>query len=141
MVDQFQTSQRELAGVLSSLIDAHRATADRLTALTSRFDGDTTQRTEDVELIVDTVTTGWEGLAAAVKALYEQGADNARRIAGIEQRLGQIRDLEGAIEKTMFRFDEHVKNLQPAPVVVTVSHADAEVHNTTRPGWVPNSSS
>jgi hypothetical protein len=137
LVDQIQTTQRELAGVLASLVDANRASLDRIAALGSTLDEDRARRTEDVEVVVDTVTTGWEGLAGAMKALFEQAEENSRRIAGIEQRLTQIRDLEGAVETTLEEFRRHMRDLKPSPIVVTVSHDDAEVRNTSRGGWVP----
>jgi hypothetical protein len=89
-------------------------------------------------VVVDTVTTGWEGLAGAVKALFDQSEENSRRIAGIEQRLLQIRDLEGAVEDSLTKFTRHMKDLKPSPIVVTVSHDEAEVRNVTRSGWTPD---
>ena len=90
---------------------------------------------------MDTVTTGWEGLAGAVKALFEQNEVTSRRIAGIEQRLTQIRDLEGGVEATMTELRSHIKDLQPAPITVTVSHPDAAVRNDARGGWLPEAGS
>jgi anti-sigma-K factor RskA len=99
---------------------------------------DRARRTEDIDVVVDTVIRGWEGLAAAMASLYEQAEENSRRLAGIEQRLTQIRDLEGAVEQSLDRFQEHMRELKPSPIVVTVSHEEAEVRNTTRSGWVPD---
>ena len=138
LVDQLQQSQREIGGVLTSLVDANRASLDRIAALSSTMDEDRARRAEDVEVVVDTVTTGWEGLAGAMKALFEQAEENSRRIAGIEQRLTQIRDLEGAVEGTLEEFRRHMKDLKPSPIVVTVSHDEAEVRNVSRGGWTPD---
>jgi hypothetical protein len=137
VLEQVQTTQRELATVLMGIVEANRATLDRIAALASTVDEERARRTEDVELVVDTVTTGWEGLAGAVKALFTQGEETSRRIAGIEQRLSQIRDLEGGVEGTMTELREFIRDLQPAPVVVTVAHPEAEVTNTSRSGWLP----
>ncbi len=137
LVDLLQSTQRELAGVLTSLVDANRASLDRIAALGSTLDEDRARRTEDVEVVVDTVTTGWEGLAGAMRALFDQAEENSRRIAGIEQRLTQIRDLEGAVEGTLDEFRRHMKDLKPSPIVVTVSHDEAEVRNVSRGGWTP----
>jgi hypothetical protein len=137
VVQQLASTQRELSTAMSSLVDANRATLDRVTSLTSTLDDDRARRSEDVEVIVDTVTTGWEGLAGAVKALFEQNDELSRRIAGIEQRLTQIRDLEDAVGGTLGELRSHVKDLAPAPIVVTVSHPEAEVRNETRTGWSP----
>ena len=138
LVDQLQATQRELAGVLTSLVEANRASLDRIAALGSTLDEDRARRTEDVEVVVDTVTTGWEGLAGAMRALFDQAEENSRRIAGIEQRLTQIRDLEGAVEGTLDEFRRHMKDLKPSPIVVTVSHDEAEVRNVSRGGWTPD---
>jgi chromosome segregation ATPase len=138
VVQQLASTQRELSSAMSSLVDANRATLDRVTSLTSTLDDDRARRSEDVEVIVDTVTTGWEGLAGAIKALFEQNDELSRRIAGIEQRLTQIRDLEDAVEGTLGELRSHVKDLAPAPIVVTVSHPEAEVRNETRTGWSPS---
>jgi hypothetical protein len=139
LVEQLQTTQREISGVLGGLVDANRASLDRIAALASTMDEDRARRTEDVEVVVDTVTTGWEGLAGAMRALFDQAEENSRRIAGIEQRLTQIRDLEGAVEGTLEEFRRHMKDLKPSPIVVTVSHDEAEVRNTSRGGWTPES--
>jgi hypothetical protein len=133
-----QTSQRELSSVLMGIVEANRAALDRIAALASTVDDERARRTEDVELVVDTVTTGWEGLGGAVKALFQQGEETSRRIAGIEQRLTQIRDLEGAVEGTMAELRDFIRELQPAPITVTVSHPDAEVRNQGRGGWLPD---
>lgn len=137
VLEQVQTTQRELSTVLMGLVEANRASLDRIAALASTMDEERARRTEDVEVVVDTVTTGWEGLAGAVKALFEQAEENSRRIAGIEQRLTQIRDLEGAVESTLGDLREFIRDLQPAPVVVTVAHPEAEVRNSARGGWLP----
>ncbi len=139
LMDQLQNTQRELAGVLGSLVDANRASLDRIAALGSTLDEDRARRAEDVEVVVDTVTTGWEGLAGAMRELFTQAEENSRRIAGIEQRLTQIRDLEGAVETTLEEFRKHMRDLKPSPIVVTVSHDEAEVRNTSRGGWTPQS--
>ncbi len=139
LVDQLQTTQREISAVLAGLVDANRASLDRIASLASTMDEDRARRTEDVEVVVDTVTTGWEGLAGAMRALFDQAEENSRRIAGIEQRLTQIRDLEGAVEGTLEEFRRHMKDLKPSPIVVTVSHDEAEVRNTSRGGWTPES--
>jgi hypothetical protein len=139
VLEQVQTTQRELSTVLMGLVEANRASLDRIASLASTMDEERARRTEDVEVVVDTVTTGWEGLAGAVKALFEQAEENSRRIAGIEQRLGQIRDLEGAVESTLGDLREFIRDLQPAPVVVTVAHPEAEVQNNARGGWLPES--
>jgi hypothetical protein len=141
LLDQLQGSQREMSTVLTSLVDADRAALDRLASIASTMDEDRARRAEDVDIVVDTVTRGWEGLAAAMASLYEQAEENSRRLAGIEHRLTQIRDLEGAVEQTLDRFQEHMRELKPSPIVVTVSHEEAEVRNTTRSGWVPDTTS
>lgn len=138
LLDQLQGSQREMSTVLTSLVDADRAAIDRLASIASTMDEDRARRAEDIEVVVDTVTRGWEGLAAAMASLYEQAEENSRRLAGVEQRLTQIRDLEGAVEQSLDRFEEYVRELKPSPIVVTVSHEEAEVRNTTRSGWVPD---
>ena len=138
LVEQVQTTQHELTSVLTNLVDANRASLDRIASVASTLDEDRARRAEDTELIVDTVATGWEGLAGAMKSLYEQAADNAMRIAAIEQRLSQIRDLETAVDATMEDLRSQVRDLAPAPVVVTVSHPEAEVRNTARGGWLPD---
>jgi hypothetical protein len=136
LVEQLQGQQHEMSTVLSSLVDADRAALDRLASLGSTMDEDRARRAEDLEVLVDTVTTGWEGLAGAMTALFEQADENSRRLAGIEQRLGQLRDVEGALEQTLDQFQRHMSELKPSPIVVTVSHDEAEVRNTTRSGWV-----
>ncbi|MCW2926203.1 MAG: hypothetical protein JWM86_171 [Thermoleophilia bacterium] len=141
LLEQLQNTQRDLSSVLTSLVDASRASIDRIGSLASTLDDERARRVDDVETIVDTVTTGWEGLAGAMKALFQQAEDNSRRLAAMEQRLGQIRDLEEAVERSMTGFADHVANLQPAPIVVSVSHPEATVENTTRGGWVPDTSS
>lgn len=134
--EKLAASQTELSSMLTGLVDSNRASLDRVAAVASTLDEERTRRAEDVATIVDTVTTGWEGLAGAIKALYEQHADTSRRIEAIEGRLGQLRDLEGAVQNTMTQLRDVVGGLTPAPVVVTVAHPDAEVANTARGGWV-----
>lgn len=141
LTEQVQGGHRELLGTLTSLVDANRASLDRVAAISSTLDEERTRRTEDVATIVDTVTIGWEGLAGAVKALYEQHAGTAQRIEAIEDRLNQLRDLESAVETTMNDLREVVSNLTPAPIVVTVAHSDAEIRNETRSGWTPSNGS
>lgn len=136
LVEQLQSQQRDMANVLASLVDADRAALDRLASVASTMDEDRARRAEDLAVVVDTVTTGWEGLAGAMAALFEQAEENSKRIAGIEQRLGQLRDVEGALEQTLDQFQRHMRELKPSPIVVTVSHDEAEVRNTTRAGWV-----
>ena len=138
VLDQVQATQRDLSSVLTGLVDANRASLDRIAAVASTLDDDRARRADDLDIVVDTMTTGWEGLAGAVKALYEQGKDIGSRIDQIEQRLSQLRDLEGTVEKTMQELRGHVKDLSPAPVVVTVSHPEAQVSNTSRGGWLPS---
>lgn len=133
--EQVQTTQRDLSGVLSTLVDVNRAALDRIAAMASTQDEERVRRSEDTELIVDTVTTGWEALAGAVKALYTQNEQLDRRIDQMEQRLAKLRDVEQAVDSTLRRFDEHVADLAPAPVVVTVSHPEASVQNTSKGGW------
>ena len=140
VAEEIRGTREDLAGLLDSLIESNRTALDRVSTLTTTLDEDREQRTEDVATIVDTVTTGWEGLAAAIKVLYEQTDEQSKRIGAIEQRLGQLRDLEGSVEATMTELRSHIQELQPAPVVVTVSHADAEVRNETRAGWTPDES-
>ncbi len=135
LADQLQHGQRDVSQVLTSLVDADRAALDRLASITSTLDEERARRTEDLDVVVDTVTTGWQALAGAVKALYEQADENSRRLAAIEQRLSQIRDVEGALERTLTEFQRHMRDLKPSPVVVTVSHDEAEVRNETRAGW------
>lgn len=137
LAEQIQGTQRDLTTVLTSLVDVNRASLDRIAALASTVDEDRARRTEDVEVIVDTITTGWEGLAGAIKALFEQQHETSRRIIGIEQRLTQLRDVEGAMESTMDDFRRQISDLQPAPVIVTVAHPEAEVRNSARGGWLP----
>lgn len=135
--EQVQTTQRDLSGVLTTLVDVNRAALDRLAAMASTQDEERVRRSEDTELIVDTVTTGWEALAGAVKALYTQNEALDRRIDQMEQRLAKLRDVEKAVDGTLRRFDEHIADLAPAPVVVTVSHPEASVQNTSKGGWTP----
>ena len=139
VVDQLQTGQRDMSQVLTSLVDADRAALDRLQSLASTLDEDRARRTEDLEVVVDTVTTGWEGLAGAMTALFEQVEQQSRRMSGIEQRLGQLRDVEGALQQTLDEFQRHMRDLKPSPIVVTVAHDEAEVRNATRSGWTPDS--
>ncbi|MCW2924477.1 MAG: hypothetical protein JWM98_1881 [Thermoleophilia bacterium] len=139
LVEQLRTSQRDVSNVLGNLVDANRASLDRVAAIASTLDEDRSRRSEDVEVIVDAVTTGWEGLAGAVKVLFEQHERTSEQVAGIEARLGQLRDLEGAVEGTMAELRDLVRNLTPAPVVVTVSHPEATVQNTSRGGWLADS--
>lgn len=138
LLAQVRETRSELGSDLSALVEANRAAMDRFVAVASTLDDDRSRRAEDLAVVVDTVTTGWEGLAAAVKALYAQNEQTGERIGRIEQRLTQIRDLEGAVEETMTELRTHIRDLKPAPVVVTVSHAEAEVQNTTRSGWAPD---
>jgi chromosome segregation ATPase len=135
LVEQLQHGQRDMSQVLTSLVDADRAALDRLASLASTLDEDRARRSEDLEVVVDTVTTGWEALAGAVRSLYDQADENSRRLAAIEQRLLQIRDVEGALERTLDEFQRHMRDLKPSPIVVTVSHDEAEVQSRTRAGW------
>ncbi|MCW2974310.1 MAG: hypothetical protein JWN72_2583 [Thermoleophilia bacterium] len=137
VLEQVQGSQRDLAGVLTGLVDANRASLDRIASIASTLDEDRSRRADDLDVVVDTMTTGWSGLAGAIKALYEQGEQIGFRIDVIEQRMEQLRDLEKGVETTMQEFRDHVKDLTPAPVVVTVSHPEAQVSNTSRGGWLP----
>lgn len=141
LLDQMQTTQRELSTVLAGLVDANRASLDRIASIASTLDEERTRRSEDVELMVDTVTTGWEGLAGAVKALFVQGEETNRRISEVEARIGNVHALEEAVQKTMAEFQHHMANLTPAPVIVTVAHPEAEVRNSARGGWLPTRSS
>lgn len=137
LTEQLQAGQREQATVLTSLVEADRAALDRLAALGSTLDEDRARRTEDLEVVVDTITTGWEALAGAIATLFEQSEENSRRLAGIEQRLTQLRDVEGAVEQTLDEFTRQMRDLKPSPIVVSVSHDEAEVRSATRGGWVP----
>lgn len=137
LTQQVLASQRDLSAVLGGLVDANRASLDRIAAVASTLDEERTRRTEDIGMVVDTVTSGWEGLAGAMKALFEQGERIDRRVEAMELRFAQLRDLEGAVEAAMERLRAHVADLTPAPIVVTVAHADAEVQNTSRAGWIP----
>lgn len=141
VLQQLQATQRELSTVMTSLVDANRASLDRIAAVASTIDEDRLRRGDEAELIVDTVTTGWEGLANAMKALFAQQEQNSKRISGIEERLAQIRNLEETVAATLGEFRDHVRDLKPAPVVVTVAHAEAEVQNTSRSGWLPTNRS
>ncbi|MBC7461685.1 MAG: hypothetical protein H7287_10020 [Thermoleophilia bacterium] len=140
VLEQVQGSQRDLASVLTGLVDANRASLDRIASIASTLDEDRSRRSDDLDVVVDTMTTGWSGLAGAVKALYEQGEQIGFRIDVIEQRMEQMRDLEKSVETTMQEFRDHVKDLTPAPVVVTVSHPEAQVSSTSRGGWLPTDS-
>jgi hypothetical protein len=131
-------ADREVLDRLATLVDADRETRDRLDSITSAIDEDRARRSEDLEVIIDTVTRGWEGLAGAMTALFEQAEESSRRMAAIEQRLGQaLQDIEGAASRTHEEFIRQMRDLKPSPIVVTVSHEDAEVRNTTQGGWVP----
>ncbi|MCW2962304.1 MAG: hypothetical protein JWM90_2691 [Thermoleophilia bacterium] len=141
LLGQMQTTQRELSTVLAGLVDANRASLDRIASIASTLDEERTRRSEDVELMVDTVTTGWEGLAGAIKALFLQGEETNRRIAEVETSIGNVHALEESVQKTMAEFQHHMANLTPAPVIVTVAHPEAEVRNTARGGWLPTPSS
>jgi hypothetical protein len=135
--EQLQSTQRDMSGILSTLVDVNRASLERVTAIAGALDEERSRRAEDTELVVDTVTSGWEGLAGAMKALYQQNEQIDRRIDAIEKRLAKLRDVEKAVDGTLQEFKEQVADLAPAPVVVTVSHPDASVQNTSRSGWVP----
>ncbi|MCW2950443.1 MAG: hypothetical protein JWN41_1456, partial [Thermoleophilia bacterium] len=140
VLDQVKGSQRDLAHVLTGLVDANRASLDRVASIASTLDEDRSRRADDLDIVVDTMTTGWEGLAGAIKALYQQGEHIGSRIDAIEQRLSQLRDLESKVDTSLSAFASHVKDLAPAPVMVTVSHPEAQVENTSRGGWLPASS-
>lgn len=135
--EQLQTTQRDMSGILSTLVDVNRASLERIAAVGTVLDEERSRRAEDTELIVDTVTSGWEGLAGAMKALYQQNEQIDRRIDAIEQRLAKLRDVEQAVDGTLQEFRDQIAELSPAPIVVTVSHPDASVQNTSRAGWVP----
>ncbi|MCB0877818.1 MAG: hypothetical protein KDC46_02405 [Thermoleophilia bacterium] len=141
VTEQLQSGQREQQQALTSLVEADRAALDRLQSLASTLDEDRARRAEDLDVVVDTVTTGWEALAGAMASLFEQAEENSRRLAGIENRLGQLRDVENAMEDTLDRFQRQMRELKPSPIVVTVSHDEAEVRNETRAGWSPESGS
>lgn len=129
VLDEVRSTRRDLSGVLVGLVDANQATLDRLAQVTSTLEQDRTSRAEDLEFLVDTMTTGWDGMAKAITTLYEQGSVASERIASLEARLEQAtRALEG--------MEHHVRELQPAPVVVTVNHPDAQVSHATRSGYL-----
>lgn len=136
--DQLKDNHREQHTALTSLVESDRAAIDRLTSIASTLDDDRARRAEDLEVVVDTITRGWEAIAGAMATLFDQAETNSRRIAGIEQRLLQLRDVEGAMQQTLDEFTQQMRELKPAPIVVTVAHDEAEVRNATRGGWTPD---
>jgi hypothetical protein len=136
LVDEVHGTRGDLGSAISSLTDASQASLDRLAGIAAGLDDDRTSRAQDVELVVDTFTTGWEGLASAMQAIHSQNAEALGRLEQLEERVGRLADLEQSMTDGIANMNRHISELKPAPVVVSVHHPDADVRSETRGGWL-----
>lgn len=137
----------ELGSVVGELTSLSRTTLDRISGVSGELDRDRLQRVEDLELVIDSLSSGWQGLYAGMSQLTERTEDVDVRLAGIERRLDSMRNLERTVddalagvreqlETHLVTLERHMADLQPAPVMVTVNHPEAQVSQTTRGGYV-----
>jgi hypothetical protein len=126
----------DLASLMGEMATLNRATLDRLAAVSGDLDRDRLQRVEDLELLVDSMTTGWKGIYGAVTQVFDRAGEIDGRIGSLERTLEQsLAQVRQQLETNLGAMQQHLKELQPAPVVVTVNHPDAQVAQTSRPGY------
>jgi hypothetical protein len=139
-----QQRQDQIAGALqqvvrdelSDIVEASRLTLDKLGVIATDAGRDRVQRAEDLELLVDSMSKGWQGLYGAVTQLFERVGDFDDRMQHVESKLEQINRLERTVDQHLESMQQHLQELQPAPVIVTVNHPDAQVAQETRGGYV-----
>jgi hypothetical protein len=135
----------DLGGLFTDLMMAGRATLDKLGSMDAELSRDRVQRAEDLELTIDALTAGFSGMQQTYVRLVEaiDAVDN--RVAGLERHLASFDKMSDRFDATVDRMSakveldlgamrDHLTDLQPAPVVVTVAHPDARVEQTTRGG-------
>lgn len=121
--------------------------SERMTALETGMEHDRVQRAADLELLVDSMSSGWNGLYGSVEKLLSRIDVFDRRMTQLEHRLDALGKLEPSVQGTLTslqdRLDESLASMEsriiehlPAPVVVTVNHPNAEVSNETNSGYV-----
>lgn len=134
--ERLHSGQRDLADVVAGLAEADTAVLEQLGTMGRVIEDERTGRAQDLEFLVDTMTTGWQGLASALTTLHEHSARTLDRLDELEQRFSSLGSMERSVEQSMRRLEGHLMELQPAPVIVTVNHPDAHVQNTTKGGWL-----
>lgn len=128
----------EIPSTLGELAQSSRETLDRLLSVTNDFERDRLQRVEDLELLVDAMTSGWQGIYSAITTMFERVQDFDSRMSSVEQQVTALNSLDGtvtaALDNVQNRMDaaistmhQHLQELQPTPVVVSVSHPDVRV--------------
>lgn len=147
---------RRYVGQLSEL-GAHTAiletarvsqlTADQLGVIGASFDQDRLQRAADLELMLDSMTSGWKGLYGSVETLLARVDAFDQRMTRLEGRLDALGKLEpsmhGALASLQERLDQSIASMEarivqqlPAPVTVTVSHPEVHVAEQPTGGFI-----
>ncbi|MBC7644243.1 MAG: hypothetical protein H7123_03885 [Thermoleophilia bacterium] len=140
-------AELDLGAALGDLATAGTVTLDRLSGVTDDLGRDRVQRVEDLELLVDSMAKGWQGVYGAIGKLFERVESFDERFNKFEKQLDAIGTLEGSVEDTLTtmrnqleanltEMQNHLQELQPAPVIVTINHPEATVQNTTKGGYI-----
>ena len=137
-------------GAHTSILETSRlaqTSADQLGAIGASLDQDRLQRAADLELLVDSMTSGWKGLYGSVETLLARVDAFDQRMTRLEGRLDALSKLEpsmqGALASLQERLDSSIASMEarivqqlPAPVTVTVSHPEARLDGQTGSGFV-----
>lgn len=137
----------DLGGLFADLILAGRATLDKLSSVDGELGRDRVQRAEDLELTIDALTAGFSGMQEAFIRVLDTVGTIDQRIGAIEKSVATFDNLiehfDATVEKIGGKLDAdlgamraHLAELQPAPVVVTVAHPEANVQQSTRSGFL-----
>lgn len=137
----------DMGNAMGDIALASRLVLDKLGAMSGDLDQDRVQRAEDLELMIDTLTSATQGVYGAINRVFDRVGEFNERMDSVEQRMSSIGALERAVEKglsavfhqlegNLTQMQSHLRELQPAPVVVTVNHPEASVAQETRAGYV-----
>ncbi len=122
-------------------------TLEQVTSITMGLERDRIQRVEDLEQMIDAISNGWQSAYVAMNKLLKRVETFDSRMARVEKRMDAIATLERTVDEALTGVREQlgshltqmgrsIADLQPAPVVVTVNHPEAQVSNTTRGGML-----
>lgn len=145
--DVQQLVELDIDRALSGLAKSQDTTLDRIGGVTGAIERERVQRAEDLELVVDAMSSGWKAVFGAVEQMLERVDTVDQRMASLETRISEIGRLEVTVEEalstmktrldhSMESMELHLRELQPAPVIVTVNHPNAEVAQQTRGGHI-----
>lgn len=140
----------ESFGRLGNAIDHQRELGHRtnelLNDVIAGMDRNRLQQTQDLEVLIDALTSGWQAFYATIDGLFARIDTFGERLASVEHRFDVMDQLERNVstgleamreqlETQLSAVNKHMAELAPAPITVTVSHPEASVHQQTRPGY------